>query len=129
VQLLGDPIFLALAFAIAGLVVAGWWYRRRKKRPEMSKIPASDITRPGTTAAPPPIPSKKHTYTPREVLKRALRRGDKALGTNIEDSSLPFLDTSPLTHRDPDQAEINTFAGKPPVRNAPSDRQNQIRGP
>ena len=127
-KLLRDPVVLTLAFAIAALIVVGWWYGRKHKRShpdEMPTIPAPEIAVPSRSAADAPIRLKKHTT--QEILKRALRRGDKALGTNIEDSSLPFLDTSPLTHRD-QKAEVNTAGGEQTARNAPSDRQNQIRG-
>jgi hypothetical protein len=65
------------------------------------------------------VRGRKHT--PREILQRALRRGDKALG-NIEGSSLPFLDTAPLTHHDPEKAEIDTADGKQAASDASSNR-------
>jgi len=122
VKILSHPIFLVLLFVIAGLAVARWWYVRKQRSDsdELPTIPASGIARPGRTPTPAPVPGRKHT--PQEILQRALRRGDKALG-NIEGSSLPFLDTAPLTHQEPEQAEINTADGKQAPSDAPSNRQ------
>ena len=122
-DVLTHPVLLILVFVIAGLGVAAWWYVRkhRSDSDELPTIPASEITHPSSTPARAGVPSKKHT--PREILQRALRRGDKALGT-LESSSLPFLDTSPLTHQDhPEQAEIETGEGKQTSNDAPSNRR------
>ena len=103
-EFLSHPLFLAFLFVLAGLGVA-WWYVR-KRRVDLNKlptIPASEFTRPGINPVPASRPARKHT--PRDIVQRALRRGDKALG-RIEGSSLPFLDTSPLTHQE-DQAETD----------------------
>jgi hypothetical protein len=120
-EILSHPVLLGLAFVIAGGAVAKWWFVR-KQRADLDDLPTirgSDITRPGKTPAPPAAPIRKHT--PREVVQRALRRGDRALGS-IEGSALPFLDTSPLTHLE-EQAELNTPDRKPTANNAQLDRQ------
>jgi hypothetical protein len=49
-----------------------------------------------------------------------LRRGDKALG-RIEGSSLPFLDTSPLTHHDPGKTEVDIADGQQKASDPPSN--------
>ena len=104
-KFLSHPAFLILVFVIAGWAVARWWSvrKRRSDSDKLPTIPASEIVHPGSSPAPAPVTAPKHT--PQEVVERALRRGDKALGS-IEGSSLPFLDTSPLTHQD--QPEIDT---------------------
>jgi len=109
-KVLSHPAFLIVVFVLAGLAAAAWWYvrRQRSKLIELPTIPGSEITRPGSTSLPTPTASRKHT--PREVVQRALRRGDKAL-ESIE-SSLPFLDTSPLTHQD-EQLGTEAAMGKP----------------
>jgi hypothetical protein len=109
VELLSHPVFVVLVFVIAGLAVAAWWYvrKQRSESDELPTIPASEITRPGSTPAPAPVTGPKHA--PQEVLERALRRGDKAL-ENLEGPSLPFLDTSPLSHQE-EQVETDTAKG------------------
>ena len=124
-EILSHPVFLILVFVIVGW--AGWaaarWWNVRKRRSDSDKlptIPASEIVHPGSSPAPAPVPGPKHT--PQEVIERALRRGDKAL-ENLEGPSLPFLDTSPLAHQQPKQAEINSADGKQTPSDKSSDRQ------
>ena len=122
-KILSHPAFLIWVFVIVGWAVARWWYVRKQRSDsdKLPTIPASEIAHPGSTPAPASVTGLKHT--PQEVLERALRRGDKALG-NLEGSSLPFLDTSPLSHQDhPEQAETNTAEGKQTPNDAPSNRQ------
>jgi hypothetical protein len=109
VEFLAHPVFLISVFALAGVGVTAWRYVRRQRsdREGLPTIPSPEITLPGSTHAPAPEPSRKHT--PRETVERALRRGDKALGS-IEGSSLPFLDTSPLTHQE-ERAETDGAKG------------------
>ena len=114
VKILSHPAFLAfliLVFVIVGFAVARWRYLRKQRSDSanLPTIPASEIVHPGSSPAPAPVTAPKHT--PQEVVERALRRGDKAL-ENLQGPSLPFLDTAPLAHQEPEQAEINTADGK-----------------
>src|SRR5215203_2122573 len=111
-----------LVFVIVGWVVARWWNVRKRRfdSDKLPTIPASEIVHPGSSPAPAPVAEPKHT--PQEILERALRRGDKAL-ENLEGQSLPFLDTSPLAHRAPEQGEINPANGKQTPTDAPSNRE------
>ena len=120
-RFLSDPFFLAVVSVSAGFAAAAWWYvrRQRSKLDELPTIPASEIARPGSAPAALPTPRSKHT--PREVVQRALRRGDKALG-RIEGSSLPFLDTSPLSHQE-EQFEVGTTEATQTLSHASSIRQ------
>ena len=115
-----DPIFLVAVSVLAGLVAASWWYvrRQRLKLDELPSIPPSEIARPGSTSPPAGLPTPRSKHTPREVVQRALRRGDKALG-RIEGSSLPFLDTSPLSHQE-EQFEVGTVEAKQTLSHASS---------
>ena len=122
-KILSHPAFLILVFVIVGWAVARWWNVRKRRfdSDNLPTIPASEIVHPGSSPAPAPVPGPKHT--PQEVVERALRRGDKAL-ENLEGPSLPFLDTSPLSHQDhPEQAKPNTADGKQTPSDAPSNRQ------
>jgi len=100
-KVLSHPAFLTVVSLLAGLAAAAWWFVRKQRSHlnELPTIPGSEIARPGSTSAALPTPRSKHT--PLEVVQRALRRGDKALGS-IEGPSLPFLDTSPLSHQEED---------------------------
>jgi len=123
VKFLSHPVFLAfliLVFVIVGFAVARWRYVRKQRSDSanLPTIPASEIVHPGSSPAPAPVTAPKHT--PQEVVERALRRGDKALGS-IEGSSLPFLDTSPLAHQD--HPESDTADGKQTPSDAPSKRE------
>jgi len=114
VKFLSHPAFLAfliLVFVTVGLAVARWRYVRKQRSASdtLPSIPASEIAHPGSGPAPAPATVSKDT--PQEVVERALRRGDKAL-ENLQGPSLPFLDTAPLAHQEPEQAEINTADGK-----------------
>ena len=122
-RFLSNPVLLvvvAVLAVLAGLAAAAWWYvwRQRSKLDALPSIPPSEIARPGITPAALPTPSRKHT--PREVVQRALRRGDKALG-RIEGSSLPFLDTSPLSHQE-EQFKVGTVEAKQTLSHASSPR-------
>jgi len=124
VKFFSHPAFLAfliLVFVIVGFVVARWRYVRKQRSASdtLPSIPPSEIAHPGSGPAPAPRTGSKHT--PQEIVERALRRGDKAL-ENLQGPSLPFLDTAPLAHQEPEQAEINTADGKQTPTDAPSKR-------
>ena len=103
---LSHPAFLTcliLAFVILASAVARWRYVRKQRSASdaLPTIPASEMAHPpGTIPTAGPVMGPAHAL--QESLERALRRGDKALGF-IEGSSLPFLDTAPLTHHQPKQ--------------------------
>ena len=117
-KVLSHPVFLVVVSVLAGLAAAAWWYvrKQRSKLNELPTISPPEIARPGSTPAALPRPRSKHT--PREVVQRALRRGDKALGS-IEGSSLPFLDTSPLSHQE-EQVEVGTAEARHTLSHASS---------
>ena len=119
---LGYLVFVSLAIVIMGWAVARWWSvrKRHSDADNLPTIPASEIAHPGSTPA--PAPATLREDTPRETLERALRRGDKAL-ENLESPSLPFLDTAPLTHQNPEPARINPADRKQTPTDAPANRQ------